>query len=168
MILLNCGLRCSGWLHFKIERKEKEWYVPRHCLGIEKTVEYEIDGYTNCNWCSKFSHQRIGTRTVGLGNKRTSGEYLKNGIAEIGQNTEKSPADLMRLSVTHTPVKSHQLTLVWQTRKEVTIIISEIQKGLWQMKLTVIFTVVGALATVLKTFQGDWVTQKEETRPSRQ
>ena len=29
-----------------------------------------------------------------------------------GQNTESSPGDLMRLTVTQTPVKNHQLTLM--------------------------------------------------------
>ena len=33
-------------------------------------------------------------------------------IAEIGQNTEKSPGDLRRLAVTKTLVKNHHLTLV--------------------------------------------------------
>ena len=36
---------------------------------------------------------------------------------EISQNTEKSPGDLRRLVVTQTPVKNHQLTLVWKTLK---------------------------------------------------
>ena len=31
------------------------------------------------------------------------------GIIEIGQNTEKSPGELMRLVVTQTPVKDYQL-----------------------------------------------------------
>ena len=33
-------------------------------------------------------------------------------IIENGQNTEKSPGDLMRLAFTQTPVKNHQLTLM--------------------------------------------------------
>ena len=32
--------------------------------------------------------------------------------------TEKSPGDLRRLDVTQTPVKNHQLTLMWKTLKE--------------------------------------------------
>ena len=35
-----------------------------------------------------------------------------------GQNTEKSPGDLRRLVVTQTPLKNHQLTLMWKTLKE--------------------------------------------------
>ena len=44
--------------------------------GIEKTAELESDDYTNCNWCSCYSHQGIGTRTGGLG---------KNGLVETVQ-----------------------------------------------------------------------------------
>ena len=61
---------------------------------------------------------KIGKKTRGLGNKRTSGENLNYSIAEIGQNTNKSPGDLRRLVVTQTPVKDHQLILVWKTFKE--------------------------------------------------
>ena len=48
---------------------------------------------------------------------RPSGDYPNYSIIEIGQNTEKSPGDLKRLSVTQTPVKDHQLTLYWKTIK---------------------------------------------------
>ena len=36
-------------------------------------------------------------------------------IIEIGQNTEKSPGDLRKLAVTQTPVRDHQLTLMWKS-----------------------------------------------------
>ena len=35
-------------------------------------MEHESDGDTNCHWCARYSHQRIGTGTGGLRNKRTS------------------------------------------------------------------------------------------------
>ena len=38
---------------------------------------------------------------------------------KIGQNTKKMPGDLRRLAVTQTPVKNHQLMLVWKTLKRV-------------------------------------------------
>ena len=85
-------------------------------MGIEKTVEYENDDNTNCNWCSLCSHHRISRRNWGLGNKRTSGDHPNYCIIEIGQNTEKSLGDLRRLAVTQTPVRNHQLImLVWKT-----------------------------------------------------
>ena len=43
-------------------------------------------------------------------NNRTNGDCPNYGIAEIGQNTKKSPGDFRRLAVTKTPVKKHQLT----------------------------------------------------------
>ena len=36
-------------------------------------------------------------------------------IAENGQNTEKSPGDLRRPAVAQTPMKNHQLKLIWKT-----------------------------------------------------
>ena len=47
-----------------------------------------------------------------------SGDHPNDSIIENGQNTEKSPGDLRRLAVTQTPVKNHQLTMMWKTLKE--------------------------------------------------
>ena len=41
-----------------------------------------------------------------------SGDHPNYYIIENSQNTEKSPGDLRRLAVIHTPVKDHQLTLM--------------------------------------------------------
>ena len=76
-----------------------------------KNVELESDGYTNCNWCYWYSHYRIGTRTGGLGNKRTSGDHPNYCIIVMGQNTERGPRDMRRL-VTQNSVRHHQLTQV--------------------------------------------------------
>ena len=81
-------------------------------------MELESDGYTNCNWCSCYSHRRVGKRARGLGNKRTSGDNPNYSMAKIGQNTEKSPGDLRRLVDTQTQVKDHQLTLMGKILKE--------------------------------------------------
>ena len=43
------------------------------------------------------------------------GDHLNYSIIEINQNTEKSPGELRRCAVTQTPVKDHQLTLMWKT-----------------------------------------------------
>ena len=93
----------------EIEKKDK--YLDL-AWELKKTVEYEGDDYTNCNWCSWYNHQRIGKGIGGLGNNRTSGDHPNYYIIEIGQNTEKNPGDLMRHAVTQTPVKDHQLTLM--------------------------------------------------------
>ena len=79
---------------------------------LKKTMEHESDSNTNCNWQAQYSHQRIGTGTGRLGNKRTSGDYPNNSIVESGQNTKKSPEDLRRLAVTQTPEENHQLIKV--------------------------------------------------------
>ena len=63
-------------------------------------MEHKSEGDTNCNWCAEYSHQRIGTGTGGLANKRTTGDHLNYSIIEICQNTKKSPGDLIRLAVT--------------------------------------------------------------------
>ena len=54
----------------------------------------------------------------GLGSWQMSGDHPNDSIVENGQNTERSPGDLRRLAVTQTPVKNHQLMLMWKTPKE--------------------------------------------------
>ena len=60
-------------------------------------MEYESDGDISCNWCSRYSHQRIDKGTGGFGNNFS---FIKT-----SQNTKKSPVDLRRLAVTQTPSK---------------------------------------------------------------
>ena len=43
---------------------------------------------------------------------RKNEDYKNYSIVDIRQNTEKSPGDLRRLSVTQIPVKSHLQTLL--------------------------------------------------------
>ena len=62
-------------------------------------MEHESDSDTNCTWCARYSHQRIGTGAGRLGNKSMRGDHPNYNIIEIGQNTEKSPGDLKRLIV---------------------------------------------------------------------
>ena len=51
-------------------------------------------------------------------------ETIQNdSIAENGQNLETSPGDLRRLAVSQTPMKNHQLTVMWKTVKELIIIV---------------------------------------------
>ena len=68
----------------------------------------------------------LGTITKGflksLGSWRTRRDYPNDSIAEDSQNTETSPGDLRRLAVTQTPVKNHQLILIWKTLEEYIII----------------------------------------------
>ena len=82
-------------------------------------MKREVNADTNSNCCSWHSHQKIGTTTGGLRNKTTSEHDPDYSIAEIGQNTEKSPGELRRLAVTQTPVRTHRLTSVRKLRKGV-------------------------------------------------
>ena len=61
----------------------------------------------------------IDKRTEGLENKSSSGEHPNYSIFEVGQNTEMSPGDLTRLSITQTLTGNDQLTLVLRTWKGV-------------------------------------------------
>ena len=54
-------------------------------------MEYESDGDISCNSRTRYSHQRIGKETGGLGNKSTSEDHSNYSIVEIGQNTKRSP-----------------------------------------------------------------------------
>ena len=74
-------------------------------------MEHESDGDSSCNWCTRYSHQRIGKGTGGLGNKRTSGDRPNYDIVEIGLNTKKNPGDSKKFAVTKTPVENHRVTL---------------------------------------------------------
>ena len=52
-----------------------------------KPVEHESDDYTNYNWCSRYSHQRINKETEGLEKMGTSRDHQNYCITEIGENT---------------------------------------------------------------------------------
>ena len=78
----------------------------------KKTVEHECDGDTNWNWC-----ERIDNGTGGFGNKRTTGDHSNDSLIGSDQNTKESPGDLRKLAVTQTPVKKHQLSMVWKPLK---------------------------------------------------
>ena len=78
-------------------------------------MEHEGDNYTNGDWCFWYCHQRIIKGTGGLGSWQTTGDHPNCSIIENEQNTEKSPGDLRRLAATQTPVKDHQLMLMWKT-----------------------------------------------------
>ena len=73
-------------------------------------MEHESNGNSNCGRCISKGAGR-------LANKRTSKDHPEYNI-KIGQNTEKSPGDLRRLSVTqttgHNPcdIVPHRLALV--------------------------------------------------------
>ena len=50
-------------------------------------MEHESDGDTSCNWCARYSHQRIGTETGGRESER-KGERERE-VRRPCQRTEK-------------------------------------------------------------------------------
>ena len=56
--------------------------------------------------------------TGGIGDQRTNRDHSDHIPVKFHMNTEKSPGDLERLTVTQTLVENHQLKLVTKTRTE--------------------------------------------------
>ena len=96
------------------KRKRKDKQIIGSYQRAEKTVEYHGDGDTNCRWCTWKSPQRLVKETRGMVN-RSKNQDLDYSIVKIGKNTEKSPGDPRRFSITQTPVKDQKLKLVWKT-----------------------------------------------------
>ena len=59
----------------------------------KKTMEYECNGDSNCNWCARNNFERIGKRTKNLKIKEQLEDHPDYSI-RIGQNTEKRAGDL--------------------------------------------------------------------------
>ena len=97
-------------IKMKESQKKDQYCVLARELKI--SMGHEIDNHTNPDSCFWYSRQRIIKGTGGLENKWTSGDHPNYCIIENGQNTEKSPGDLRRLTVTQTSVKDHQLMLM--------------------------------------------------------
>ena len=96
-----------------IKKKGKYLELARELKKNKQNEGHEDDGYTNINCCFWYSHQGIITEITDA-----VGDRPNYSIVEIGQNTEKSPGNLRRLAVSHTPVKDSQL--VGKTLKGVT------------------------------------------------
>ena len=190
--MLNCGLCCPAdrivnW------NNAKRGINTLNLLGNKKnkqTMVHESNDYTNCNRCSWYSHQRIGTMTGGHGNNWTGGGCQNYSIVEIGQNTEKSPGDLNELAVTQTIIENYQLTLMWKSlmennnnndklaelwtfpylwtpegtskKKKKWLVLGPCQKikKIWNIRVTVIPIINGTQETVPKVLVRDWKTWK--------
>ena len=79
---------------------------------LKVTVGDVGDGDTSCTSCTWNGLKNIGRKTGGIGNWTKKWNHQNYSVIEIDQNSEKSPVDLRRLTVTLTPVKDNQLTLV--------------------------------------------------------
>ena len=77
------------------------WNLPEN----KRAVKHEGDGDTSCNWSTWKNPQRLGQEAGRVRNQRTNRDQPNYSIAEVSQNTEKSPGDLRRPDVNQTPVK---------------------------------------------------------------
>ena len=112
--IVDFAVRTDHWVKLKESEKKDKYLDPDR--GMKKLWNMKVIVIPVV--IRALSAVRIGKKTRRLGNKWTSGDHPNYSIAEIGQNNEKSRGDLRRLGVTQTPVKDHQLTLMWKTLKE--------------------------------------------------
>ena len=63
----TCGFCRSIWLKWK---KTKDRQTLGSCQRVEKAVDHECDGDTNCTWYTWNGPQWPGEVTGGTGNKR--------------------------------------------------------------------------------------------------
>ena len=85
----------------------------------ERTIEHESNSDTKCSPCARYNNQMIDKRPGRRGNIRTNGDHPVYSIIKIGQDSEKRPGYLRRISVTQIPVEDHEPTLVRKTLKRV-------------------------------------------------
>ena len=111
--LLNSGPCCSGWPQIKIESSKKKAKYFNFAKELKKLWNIKVTVIL-------IVIGTLGTVTKGLvqiwglGNKRMSRDHSKYSI----WNQPEYRGESWRLAVTQTPVRNHQLTLVWKTRKE--------------------------------------------------
>ena len=107
-------------------------------------MKHEGDGGTNFNVRVWNDPQGLDKRAGRVENRRSSRDHPNNSILEVGHNIEKCPGDLRRLTVTQTPVKTHQLTLMWKKSQGIIIIIISARilrrvLGIWEDLLSLKF-----------------------------
>ena len=59
----------------KLKERDKRDTYPNLSKELKKTMGHESDGDPNCKWRARYSHQKIGKKTGGIRNKRTSGDH---------------------------------------------------------------------------------------------
>ena len=94
----------------KLKESEKKDNYLDLVRELKNFIENECDDYTNRDWWIRYNNKRTIKGTGGLGGWRKSEDHPNYSIIENG--LWKSPGELLRLAVTQTPVKNHQLTLM--------------------------------------------------------
>ena len=108
--IVKLAVPADHWV--KLNESEKEDKNLDLARELETKVEHESDNYTNCNWCSWHRPQKIGKRTRGFRKKRKSGDNPNYSLAEISQNTEKSPGVFCERPSTNSDVKNSQGVII--------------------------------------------------------
>ena len=62
-------------------------------------MDHESASDSNCYLCAQNNPQRLDKGTIRLRNQRTSEDHSDYSIIKIGQNTEKSPGDLLSIKL---------------------------------------------------------------------
>ena len=62
-------------LNVKLKESEKKDKYIELAWELKKLWNMECDDYTDCNRCSRYSHQNINKDTGGHGNNRRSGDH---------------------------------------------------------------------------------------------
>ena len=82
----------SGQSENQRKRKERQELGPYQ--GAKIPMKHGGDGDTNGNRCTWDNSKSLGKGSGRIKNRRTNRDHLNYSIANIGQNTEKSPGDL--------------------------------------------------------------------------
>ena len=108
IIFILVGIAVQADQQIKIKENKKKDQNPD--FSRELSELWNI----NCNWRAWNGPQRL--KMAGkVGNRDTNTHHPSYSIADIDQNTEKSPEDLRWFAATHFTVKAYQQTLVWKT-----------------------------------------------------
>ena len=107
---MDFAFSADQWVKIKeSEKVDKNLDFARESPHPNKqTLEHVEDGDTKCSWNTLNGPQRISKGIGTDGNRKKNRDHPYDSIAEIGQNTEKSPKDLRGLAVTQTLVKDQQ------------------------------------------------------------
>ena len=63
---MKITVSADHWVKLK-ESEKRDKYIDL-AQELKRNMEHEGDGDTNCNWPARYSHQRVGAETEGLGN----------------------------------------------------------------------------------------------------
>ena len=97
-------------------------------------MEHVGDGDTNSNWCTRYRHQRICTRTGDLEIRGRVETIQSTALLRSAKIVRRFPETWGNFTVTQTPMRNYLLTLVWKTLKMIILIIIIIIA--WELKKT--------------------------------